>query len=95
MKTGNGFPPALYSVFKLMWFRAHEPDWFGRAATILGTKDYINYRLCGVRATDFSYASGTSRKNACASSPARESLQIGTVGRSRFPAASSGTTPSE
>ena len=59
MRTGNGFPPALYSVFKLMWFRAHEPDWFGRAATILGTKDYINYRLCGVRATDFSYASGT------------------------------------
>ena len=59
MKTGNGFPPALYSVFKLMWFRGHEPDWFGRAATILGTKDYINYRLCGVRATDFSYASGT------------------------------------
>lgn len=59
MKTGNGFPAALYSVFKLMWFRAHEPDWFRRAATILGTKDYINYRLCGVRATDFSYASGT------------------------------------
>ena len=59
MKTGNGFPAALYSVFKLMWFRAHEPEWFGRAATILGTKDYINYRLCGVRATDFSYASGT------------------------------------
>ena len=59
MKTGNGFPPALYSVFKLMWFRTHEPDWFSRAATILGTKDYINYRLSGVRATDFSYASGT------------------------------------
>ena len=59
MKTGNGFPPALYSVFKLMWLRAHEPEWFGRVATILGTKDYINYRLCGVRATDFSYASGT------------------------------------
>ena len=59
MKTGNGFPAALYSVFKLMWFRAHEPDWFGRTATILGTKDYINFRLCGVRATDFSYASGT------------------------------------
>ena len=59
LKTGNGFPPALYSVFKLMWFRAHEPEWFSRAATILGTKDYINYRLCGVRATDFSYASGT------------------------------------
>ena len=59
MKTGNGFPPALYSVFKLMWFRAREPEWFGRTATMLGTKDYVNFRLCGARATDFSYASGT------------------------------------
>ena len=59
MKTGNGFPPALYSVFKLMWFRAREPEWFGRTATMLGTKDYVNFRRCGVRATDFSYASGT------------------------------------
>ena len=58
-KTGCGFPPGLYSVFKLMWFRAHEPDWFARATTILGTKDYVNWRLTGVRATDFSYASGT------------------------------------
>ena len=58
-KTGNGFPAALYSVFKLMWFRDREPDWFAKANTILGTKDYINFRLCGVCATDFSYASGT------------------------------------
>ncbi len=58
-ETGCGFPPALYSVFKLMWFRAHEPEWFARATTILGTKDYVNWRLTGVRATDHSYASGT------------------------------------
>ena len=59
LKTGCGFPAGLYSVFKLMWFRAHEPDWFGRVATVLGTKDWINFRLTGVRATDNSYASGT------------------------------------
>lgn len=59
MKTGCGFPPGLYSVFKLMWFRRHEPEWFSRVATILGTKDWVNFRLCGVRATDGSYASGT------------------------------------
>ena len=59
MKTGCGFPPGLYSVFKLMWFRRHEPEWFSHVDTILGTKDWVNFRLCGVRATDGSYASGT------------------------------------
>jgi len=59
LKTGCGFPAGLYSVFKLMWFRRHEPDWFARTATVLGTKDWINFRLTGVRATDSSYASGT------------------------------------
>ena len=59
MKTGCGFPARLYSVFKLMWFRKHEPDWFGKVDTILGTKDYVNFRLTGEKATDNSYASGT------------------------------------
>ena len=58
-RTGCGFPPGLYSVFKLMWFRKHEAEWFDRADVILGTKDYVNYRLTGVKATDRSYASGS------------------------------------
>ena len=58
-RTGSGFPPGLYPVCKLMWFRAHEPAWFGRVDTVLGTKDWINFRLTGVKATDPSYASGT------------------------------------
>lgn len=57
--TGCGFPPALYPVFKLMWFRAHEPAWFARLDVALGTKDWINFRLTGVKATDNSYASGS------------------------------------
>ena len=57
--TGCGFPAGLYSVFKLMWFQAHESDWFAKVDTVLGTKDYINFRLTGMRATDNSYASGT------------------------------------
>jgi xylulokinase len=57
--TGNGFPPALYSIFKLMWFRDREPGMFGRIHKVLGTKDYINFRLCGEMATDQSYASGS------------------------------------
>jgi xylulokinase len=58
-KTGSGFPAALYSIFKLMWFRDNEPEMFQRTYKILGTKDYINFRLTGVMATDPSYASGS------------------------------------
>jgi xylulokinase len=66
--TGNGFPPPLYSVFKLMWFRDNETEMFRKIYKVLGTKDYINYRLCGVMATDHSYASGSGvydLKNRC------------------------------
>ena len=58
MKTGNGFTPSMYSVFKLMWYRKHEPGMFDRIGCVLGTKDYINFMLTGQRATDHSYASG-------------------------------------
>lgn len=58
MTTGNGFPAAHYTVFKILWFLKHEPEMMRRADVVLGTKDYINYRLTGVRATDPSYASG-------------------------------------
>jgi FGGY family of carbohydrate kinases, N-terminal domain len=45
--TGNGFPAGLYSAFKLMWFKEHEPEMFKQIAVVLGTKDYINYKLAG------------------------------------------------
>ena len=57
--TGNGFPAQLYTVFKILWYRDNEPEMFRRARYIIGTKDYINLRLTGRVATDFSYASGS------------------------------------
>lgn len=59
MTTGNGFPPACYTVFKVMWYRNNEPEMFRHVDKILGTKDYINFRLTGIINTDPSYASGT------------------------------------
>jgi xylulokinase len=59
LTTGNGFPAACYTIFKVMWYRNHEPEMFGRVHKILGTKDYINFRLTGELKTDFSYASGS------------------------------------
>ena len=58
-RTGNGFPPPLYSIFKIMWYRDEDPDLFRKTRHILGTKDYLNYMLTGTVATDHSYASGS------------------------------------
>jgi xylulokinase len=57
--TGNGFPPPHYTMFKILWYRDREPDMFARIHKVIGTKDYINYRLTGRIATDPSYASGS------------------------------------
>jgi xylulokinase len=57
--TGNGFPAACYTVFKVIWYKNHEPAMWKRVHTILGTKDYINFKLTGKLFTDYSYASGT------------------------------------
>ena len=57
--TGNGFPAPLYAAFKIMWYRNHEPEMFGNIHKVIGTKDYINLKLTGQIATDYSYASGS------------------------------------
>ena len=59
MRTGNGFPPALYPAFKAMWLRQNKPSTFARTRKLVGSKDYVNFRLTGVLATDHSYASGS------------------------------------
>ncbi len=57
--TGNGFPPPHYTAFKIAWYRDHEPEMFRHISKVIGTKDYVNYRLTGRIATDYSYASGS------------------------------------
>lgn len=50
---------ASYSLEKLMWLRANEPEVFAKTAKTLCAKDYVNFRLTGRMATDYSDASGT------------------------------------
>jgi xylulokinase len=59
LTTGNGFPAACYTIFKVMWYKNHEPEMWNKVYKILGTKDYINYKLTGKIITDYSYASGS------------------------------------
>ncbi len=59
MKTGNGFPPPCYPIFKIMWYKNNEYEMYRKVHKIVGTKDYINYKLTGNIFTDYSYASGS------------------------------------
>jgi len=53
--------PALegFTLPKVLWLRAHEPDTYARVATVLLAKDFIRYRLTGTLACEPSDASGT------------------------------------
>ncbi|MGM9653063.1 MAG: xylulokinase [Eubacteriales bacterium] len=56
--TGN-IAFAGFTAPKLLWLREKEPDSFCRIRRIMLPKDYVNYRLTGVHASDYSDASGT------------------------------------
>ncbi len=55
--TGN-IAFAGFTAPKLLWMRKHEKENFDRIRKIMLPKDYINYILTGVHATDYSDASG-------------------------------------
>ena len=53
--------PALtnFTLTKLLWVRAHEPDAWRRVRRVLLPKDFVRLRLSGEYATDMADASGT------------------------------------
>jgi xylulokinase len=53
--------PALanFTLTKLMWVREHEPENWKRLRSIMLPKDYVRFRMTGVRAIDMADASGT------------------------------------
>ena len=53
--------PALpnFTLTRLLWVRAHEPDTWSRVRRVLLPKDYVRLRLSGEYATDVADASGT------------------------------------
>ncbi len=55
--TGN-IAFAGFTAPKIMWLSKNEPKNFSKISKIMLPKDYINYLLTGVHATDFSDASG-------------------------------------
>jgi len=48
-----------FTLPKVLWLRAHEPERFARLDKVVLAKDYIRYRLTGTLASEPSDASGT------------------------------------
>jgi xylulokinase len=53
--------PALtgFTLPKIWWVRAHEPEVWSRVRSVMLPKDYVRFKLTGARATDVADASGT------------------------------------
>lgn len=51
---------AIDSIYRMMWMRENEEAAFQTTDKWLSIVDYINYMLCGVKATDYSMAACTS-----------------------------------
>lgn len=84
-RTGNGFPAAHYTAFKILWYRDCELAMFSQIDRVIGTKDYINFRLTGRVATDPSYASGCGVYDLLAGDYSDELLAAADLPRSMLP----------
>ena len=49
----------INSALRLLWMREHEPAILDKTDRWLLIEDFVNFMLCGVRATDYSMASNT------------------------------------
>ena len=77
---------AGFTAPKILWMKNQEPAHFARIRKIMLPKDYINYRLTGVHACDYSDASGMlllDVKNRCWS---KEMLEICGISEAQMPA---------
>ncbi len=76
---------AVYSLEKLMWVKRNEPEVYARTHKMLCAKDYINFKLTGRMATDYSDASGTNAFDLNTMQWSDRMLELAEVDRAMFP----------
>ena len=54
-KTGNGINQQLVAP-RLRWLARHEPECFARIATVMGSYDYVTWRLSSARQVEHNWA---------------------------------------
>ncbi len=82
---------ASYTLEKLMWLKTNEPEVFAKTAKTLCAKDFVNFRLTGRMATDFSDASGTNAFDINTFKWSEEVLDAAELSESLFPEAMDST----
>ena len=80
--------PALpnFTLTRLLWVRAHEPDTWSRVRRVLLPKDYVRLRLSGEYATDVADASGTLMLDVARRAWSREMLDAADIDPGVLPA---------
>ncbi|MHB1393339.1 MAG: FGGY-family carbohydrate kinase [Clostridia bacterium] len=76
---------AIFSLPKMLWMRKNNPDVFMRAVKWLQMSDYINYKLTGKMATDYSLSSRTLALDINANCWSKEILDALNIDISLFP----------
>ena len=51
--TGTGLNPSIQNG-QLLWLKRHRPEILARASTVFHCKDWLYFKCCGERVTDFS-----------------------------------------
>lgn len=76
---------AVYSLAKLMWVKTNEPAAYAETYKTLCAKDYVNFKLTGQFATDYSDASGTNAFDLNTMQWSDRMIDAAEVERSMFP----------
>ncbi len=87
---GHRISPS-YTLEKLMWIRDNEPELFKNTRHTLCAKDYINFRLTGEFATDYSDASGTNAFDLNTFTWSSKIIETAQIDESLFPRAANST----
>lgn len=82
--TGNSIW-ACNPALRILWLREHEPQLLARTDKWLLIEDFVNFRLCGARVTDYSMASNTLLFDQVRRDYSEELLRISGIDRALLP----------
>jgi xylulokinase len=78
-------PWYFHTILRIMWLKEHYPEIVENTWKFLIITDYINYRLCGFAATDYSEASTTLLFDQTSTAWSGDLLRIAGIDRSKLP----------
>ena len=78
---------------KLLWLACNEPDCFARARTVMGSYDYITYRLTGTQSIEGNWALEAGFYNLAQEGLDEELVRLGGISLDRLPPLSASGEP--